>query len=44
MKPLVMIVEDEPPLAEMLSYNLDKAGYRTVVSGTGEEALGLVEM
>ena len=39
-----MIVEDEPPLAEMLSYNLDKAGYRTVVAGTGEEALGLVEM
>ena len=44
MKPLIMIVEDEPPLAEMLSYNLDKAGYRTVVAGTGEEALGLVEM
>ena len=44
MNPLVLIVEDEPPLAEMLSYNLDKAGYRTVIAGTGEEALGLVEM
>ena len=44
MNPLVMIIEDEPPLAEMLSYNLEKSGYRTVVAGTGEEALGLIEM
>jgi two-component system, OmpR family, phosphate regulon response regulator PhoB len=43
MKPLVLIVEDEPPLAEMLSYNLEKSGYSTVVAGTGEEALGLVK-
>jgi two-component system, OmpR family, phosphate regulon response regulator PhoB len=44
MNPLVMIVEDEPPLAELLSYNLDKAGYRTVIANTGEEAIGLIEM
>ena len=44
MNPLVMIVEDEPPLAEMLSYNLEKSGYRTFIACTGEEALGLVEM
>jgi two-component system phosphate regulon response regulator PhoB len=44
MNPLILIVEDEPPLAEMLSYNLHKAGYRTVIANTGEEAIGLVEM
>lgn len=39
MTPLILIVEDEAPLAEMLRYNLDKAGFRTVLATTGEEAL-----
>jgi len=42
--PLVLIVEDEAPLAEMLSYNLDKAGYRTLVAATGEDALSRVNV
>ena len=39
MKPLVLIVEDEPPLVEMVRYNLEKEGYRTAVAGDGEEAI-----
>ena len=37
----ILIVEDEPTLQETLKYNLDKAGYETVVSGDGAEALQL---
>ena len=44
MTPLILIVEDEEPLAEMLSYNLDKSGFRTMVAVTGEEALQKVDM
>lgn len=39
MAPLILIVEDEAPLAEMLRYNLEKSGYRTQVVHSGEEAL-----
>lgn len=39
MTPLILIVEDEAPLAEMLRYNLEKSGYRTQVAHSGEEAL-----
>jgi len=44
MNPLILIVEDEEPLAEMLRYNLDKSGFRTMVAGTGEEALQKIDM
>jgi len=44
MSPLILIVEDEEPLAEMLSYNLDRAGFRTVLAATGEEALARVDV
>lgn len=43
MNPLVLIVEDEPPLAELVRYNLDKEGFRTLTVGDGEEAMLLVE-
>jgi two-component system, OmpR family, phosphate regulon response regulator PhoB len=43
MKPLILIVEDEPPQVEVLTYNLESEGFRTVVAGDGEEALLLVE-
>ena len=39
MASLILIVEDEAPLAEMLRYNLEKSGYRTQVAHSGEEAL-----
>jgi len=41
MKPTILVVEDEPTLQETLQYNLDKAGYETIVSGDGAEALKL---
>jgi two-component system phosphate regulon response regulator PhoB len=42
MKPLILIVEDEPALATMLRYNLEKEGYRVAEAGDGEEALTMV--
>ncbi len=42
MKPLVLIVEDEPPQAELLRYNLEHEGYRTICAATGEQAHLLV--
>ena len=38
MKP-VLIVEDEPDIAEGLRYNLEREGLRAVVAGTGEKGL-----
>ncbi|GGF51307.1 DNA-binding response regulator [Terasakiella brassicae] len=43
MEPLVLIVEDEPPLAELVRYNIEKEGFRTLCVGDGEEAMLLVE-
>ena len=39
MQHTVLIVEDEPAQAEMLSYNLEKEGYRVLLAGDGEEGL-----
>ncbi|MSO54217.1 MAG: phosphate regulon transcriptional regulatory protein PhoB [Rhodospirillales bacterium] len=39
MKPLALIVEDEPPLVEVIRYNLEKDGFRTAIASDGEEAL-----
>ncbi len=39
MEPLVLIVEDEAPQAEMLRYNLEKGGFRTLLAEDGEEGL-----
>jgi len=38
----VLIVEDEPPLAELLRYNLEAEGYRVSHAETGEDAEMLV--
>ena len=42
--PLILVVEDEEPLAELLRYNLEKAGFRTIISSTGEDALQLIQI
>jgi len=39
MQPSVLIVEDEPSLVELLSYNLERAGFAIAVARDGEEAL-----
>jgi two-component system phosphate regulon response regulator PhoB len=44
MTAMILIVEDEAPQAEMLRYNLEKEGFRTVVAATGEDALARTEM
>jgi two-component system phosphate regulon response regulator PhoB len=38
-KPLVLVVEDEAPLATMLRYNLEKQGFRVEEAADGQEAL-----
>jgi two-component system phosphate regulon response regulator PhoB len=43
MQPHVLIVEDEDALAELLSYNLKKEGFRVSAAGDGEEAMIAVE-
>ena len=43
MKPLVLIVEDEPPLVEVLRYNFQSAGFDTLTTMDGEEAMIMVE-
>lgn len=37
--PLILIVEDEPAQREILQYNIEAAGFRTVMAATGDEAL-----
>jgi len=43
MNELILIVEDEEDVAELLRYNLQKQGYRTVVASDGEQALRAVQ-
>ncbi|MCC2663906.1 MAG: phoB, partial [Geminicoccaceae bacterium] len=43
MKPLILIVEDEPPLQKLLAYNLEAAGFEVTQAYDGEEAITLVE-
>ena len=40
MEHTVLIVEDEPPQAEMLSYNLQRAGFKVLIANDGEDGLG----
>lgn len=37
--PLVLVVEDDPAIATILRYNLEKQGYRIAEAGDGPEAL-----
>lgn len=39
MQPYVLVMEDEDALATLLSYNLEKEGYRVVVASDGEEGM-----
>ena len=43
MKPLILVVEDEPPLQKLLAYNLEAAGFAIAQAFDGEEAMTLVE-
>ena len=35
----ILIVDDEPPIVDVLSYNLKRANYDVVVARDGEQAL-----
>ncbi|MEG3619053.1 phosphate regulon transcriptional regulator PhoB [Magnetovibrio sp. PR-2] len=43
MSQTVLIVEDEPPQAEMLSYNLEKEGFRVMMAENGEDGLMMAQ-
>ena len=43
MTPRILIVEDEPALAELLEWNFKSAGYEVAQTADGEEALLLAE-
>ena len=37
----ILIVDDEPPIIDVLSYNLKRANYEVIVARDGEQALAL---
>lgn len=39
----ILIIEDEPHIAQLIAYNLTEAGYQTAVAVNGAEAIALVE-
>lgn len=41
MTPLVLVVDDEPPIVDLLAYNLRRADYQVLVARDGEEALAI---
>ena len=43
MKPLILIVEDEPPLQKLLAYNLEAVGFEVAQAYDGEEAVTLID-
>jgi two-component system phosphate regulon response regulator PhoB len=43
LQPYVLVMEDEDALATLLSYNLEKEGYRVVVAADGEEGMLQIE-
>lgn len=43
-KPRILIIEDERDLCEVLSYNLHKEGYETLVAHDGQEGLRKAQM
>lgn len=38
-RPIVLIAEDEAPIAEALAYLVDEVGYTAVIAAHGKEAL-----
>lgn len=43
MKPLILVVEDEPPIQKLLAYNLGAAGFEVVAAYDGEEAIVILD-
>jgi CheY-like chemotaxis protein len=43
-RPLVLIVEDDPAAAELLTRQIERAGFRSEIARTGAEALNLAQV
>jgi two-component system phosphate regulon response regulator PhoB len=43
MRPKILLVEDDPHLVELISYNLEKENFDVIRTGDGEEALVLAQ-
>ena len=43
MKKTVLVVEDEPDLAQIVAYNLAREGYATLTAANGRDALSILE-
>ena len=43
LQPFVIVAEDEAPLSDILTYNLEKEGYKVAAAFDGEEALLMIE-
>jgi DNA-binding NtrC family response regulator len=43
MKPLVLLVEDEPSIREIVADSLAEAGYLCIPAGTGSDAMRIIE-
>ena len=43
MSETILVVDDEPPIVEMLAYNLKRAHYRVIVASDGRQALDLAQ-
>ncbi|MEM7766975.1 MAG: hypothetical protein AAF253_05740 [Pseudomonadota bacterium] len=43
MRPYILIAEDEKPVIELLTYNLEREGYECTAAQDGEEAMIQVE-
>jgi two-component system response regulator VicR len=41
MAPKILVVDDEPPIVEVLSYNLKRASYTVIAAYDGEQAVNL---
>jgi len=40
--PLILVAEDEPPLNEIITYNLEKSGFRTLSTFKGDDVVELI--
>ena len=39
MSETILVIDDEKPIADIIRYNLEKEGFRTLVAYNGEEAI-----
>jgi len=40
---LIIVVEDDPDIAQLVCFHLDKAGHETIIIGSGNSALSAIQ-